>query len=733
MTPSPAPRLATPKYEGIQVLRGLAAALVVLHHGTQAWSGSLHAANSAGWSNGAAGVDIFFVMSGFVMCSSLGERAQAPHPARDFLKRRLLRLVPLYWVVTLLYVLNLVRAAHHIPSLKSTPILLNLTPLHLFCSLCLIPFFNSFGTVQPILPVGWTLCFEMFFYLLLAFALATRLKPVLFLSLTMLSLVLAGFFRQSSWPAITTLCSPLLLEFLAGFLLGRAAATGSWVKLRLAAPCGLLALALMLLMPFSLASPLRVLFWGTEATLIVWAAVSLEPTLHQWWPRWAIFSGEASYSLYLVHLPLISALSRHSASWHLGFPAFLLLSVVLSFALAAAVHLLVEKPLTAMLKTTFFPRSKSLPSPTRQSLTPQNLDPHQSPAPQTTLDSTQSRTSKPSGATMPPPKPPAISVAMCTWNGGRYLPAQLESILTQRLPVSELVACDDGSSDETLQLLQDFAARAPFPVRIVQNRINLGSSKNFEQAISLCTGDLIALADQDDLWFPDKTATLVAELQQSASAAGIFSNAVLMDEHSVPGASTLWDQFGFSRAERQRLAAGQVAPVLLRRPVVTGATLLFRSDLRQHLLPIPTGWVHDEWIAWRLALHGGLIFTEADVMAYRTHASQQIGVPQSWSARARNAWRAVRHGPDPATRARITREYLHGARELARLTAEPDSTANHALFELEIQAKIAFCKAALSALQQQRLPRVWFALTNISRYRRFRFLPMYSLLRDILM
>ncbi len=90
------------------------------------------------------------------------------------------------------------------------------------------------------------------------------------------------------------------------------------------------------------------------------------------------------------------------------------------------------------------------------------------------------------------------SVAMCTFNGGRFLAEQLESIASQtRLPY-ELVACDDHSTDDTIAILKAFQANAPFPVQIVQNAMRMGSTRNFDQAIGMCSGDFIALCDQDD-------------------------------------------------------------------------------------------------------------------------------------------------------------------------------------------------------------------------------------------
>src|SRR5260370_31948987 len=94
--------------------------------------------------------------------------------------------------------------------------------------------------------------------------------------------------------------------------------------------------------------------------------------------------------------------------------------------------------------------------------------------------------------------PPPISVVMCTYNGHRYLKEQLDSIAQQsRLP-AELVVCDDQSTDDTIAILRDFVSQTPFSVRVFQNSVRLGSTRNFAQAIGLACCDLIARCDQYD-------------------------------------------------------------------------------------------------------------------------------------------------------------------------------------------------------------------------------------------
>ena len=220
-----------------------------------------------------------------------------------------------------------------------------------------------------------------------------------------------------------------------------------------------------------------------------------------------------------------------------------------------------------------------------------------------------------------------ISIALCTYNGQQFLQEQLESIAAQTLLPTELVACDDGSNDLTIDILNEFARNAPFEVRIIKNSKNLGATRNFEQAISLCSGELIALCDQDDWWAPQKLETLRDALL-SDDAGAVFSDARLMDADSHLIGKTLWNSIGFNNPRgvfhgisgRDRRISE-----LLRRNVVTGATAMIRADCRKVILPIPPVWIHDGWIAWMMVLHATIISCPKPLIHYRIHGNQQVG------------------------------------------------------------------------------------------------------------
>src|ERR1700761_5047601 len=123
-----------------------------------------------------------------------------------------------------------------------------------------------------------------------------------------------------------------------------------------------------------------------------------------------------------------------------------------------------------------------------------------------------------------------ISVALCTYNGGRFLPEQLASIQQQSVPPFELVVCDDRSTDDTVPTLRQFAAAAPFPVRIFCNEQNLGFIANFQRAIELCRGDLIALSDQDDVWYPKRLERTQGAFAAHPQVGLLFSDADIIDD-----------------------------------------------------------------------------------------------------------------------------------------------------------------------------------------------------------
>ena len=222
-----------------------------------------------------------------------------------------------------------------------------------------------------------------------------------------------------------------------------------------------------------------------------------------------------------------------------------------------------------------------------------------------------------------------FSVALCTYNGADFLSEQLESIIAQSRPPDEIVVCDDGSTDETQTLLKQFVATSPVPVSLHFNEKNLGSGKNFEKAIKLCTGDVIALSDQDDVWRADKLQLIENAFSQAPKAGLVFSDAEIVDEHLKPLGKRMWDQVGFDAHKRKLIRSGRALEVLITGWTVTGATMAFRSEFLKVALPFPDGiaMIHDGWIALTVAAVTEVLMIEEPLIKYRQHGRQQIGAP----------------------------------------------------------------------------------------------------------
>jgi glycosyltransferase involved in cell wall biosynthesis len=218
-----------------------------------------------------------------------------------------------------------------------------------------------------------------------------------------------------------------------------------------------------------------------------------------------------------------------------------------------------------------------------------------------------------------------ISIALCVFNGESYLGEQLESIRNQTKRPYELVVCDDGSQDQTIRIIQEFAESVEFPVHLHRNEINLGSTKNFEKAIGLCRGDLIALCDQDDSWMAGKLEAIGAIFDSDGEVAAVFSNAILVDLNGAPIGENLWSRAGFGPARQKSFYGGAAVKQLIERDTVTGATAAFRSCFRDRLIPIEPNWVHDGWIALILACLAKVQPISDSLIRYRLHPRQQIG------------------------------------------------------------------------------------------------------------
>lgn len=278
--------------------------------------------------------------------------------------------------------------------------------------------------------------------------------------------------------------------------------------------------------------------------------------------------------------------------------------------------------------------------------------------------------------------PARVSVAMATCDGERFVLEQLESIASQSRPPDEVIICDDASGDDTFARVETFASRAPFEVVASRNPRRLGITANFERAISACTGDIIFLADQDDVWLPEKIATLEPMLIEHPQVGAVFSDGEVVDADGYPLGYSLWGSLGFSPAEQRRVREGRAVDVFLRHVVAAGTTMAFRSSLRDLALPFPMlRSCHDAFIAFIAAATSRVEIVPEPLIRYRLHATNQIGIQKlDFLGQLEKAREQLRTGAflyaveffqaarerlavaPPQTLARIDQKILHGRR-----------------------------------------------------------------------
>lgn len=224
---------------------------------------------------------------------------------------------------------------------------------------------------------------------------------------------------------------------------------------------------------------------------------------------------------------------------------------------------------------------------------------------------------------------PTVSVALCTHNGARFIETQVRSILNQTVRPQQLVLSDDDSADATVQLVTDLVEehREQHPLEFVvfRNAPALGVARNFEQAILACDKDLVVLSDQDDVWASERLAEVTARFASEPELSLLHSDARLVDAQGAALGATLFDSLGVSFWERETEQSADALRVLLRRNIVTGATTVVRRGLAARAMPIPEGWIHDEWLAVVAAVVGRIGIEVGQLVDYRQHDTNEIG------------------------------------------------------------------------------------------------------------
>ncbi len=219
-----------------------------------------------------------------------------------------------------------------------------------------------------------------------------------------------------------------------------------------------------------------------------------------------------------------------------------------------------------------------------------------------------------------------ISIALCTYNGAKFLREQLQSIANQKLLPNEIIITDDCSTDDTESIVNEF--KSLLNITFIKNLKPLKVAKNFEKAISLCTSDIIALCDQDDLWHPEKLSIIHNYFQENPSKLAVFSNAELIDENGESLGQLFWQKVRLNAPQIKAWQQGNVLDINLHGNRVAGCMLTFKKELLEFCQPFPEfrpPMIHDGWLTLVASMFNGIGLIEKPLISYRQHEAQQVG------------------------------------------------------------------------------------------------------------
>lgn len=218
-----------------------------------------------------------------------------------------------------------------------------------------------------------------------------------------------------------------------------------------------------------------------------------------------------------------------------------------------------------------------------------------------------------------------ISVAICTYNGCKFIEEQLNSIIGQTIKPDEIILSDDGSKDNTFEIAKQILSNSGIEYKLIKNENKHGVVGNFTNAISQCSGDIVFTSDQDDCWLPNKIERISAEFKKDDQCMMVFTDAHTTDANLNPNGS-LWDSISFNDLWQARYMNNPF-DVLFTKNVVTGATMAFRKKIFTDSLPMPEDSIclHDYWLALVAPLYGKTVCLKEKLIYYRLHGNNVVG------------------------------------------------------------------------------------------------------------
>lgn len=221
-----------------------------------------------------------------------------------------------------------------------------------------------------------------------------------------------------------------------------------------------------------------------------------------------------------------------------------------------------------------------------------------------------------------------VAIAICTYNGEKYLATQLDSILQQTQMPDEIVVCDDGSNDATIKILENYKTRYPNVFKIHCNDTNLGYFKNFEKAINLCSSDIIITSDQDDIWKPNKIEVTKRYFKENPHHDGVFNDLEIIGENGqiIEPSYLNWKNISYDFIQKHIVDNTLLVQQQGLGSFILGCALAIRKsaiekyDLKNFTL------AHDLYISQKLSAKNKLGFIPQALSQYRQHDNQVCGL-----------------------------------------------------------------------------------------------------------
>lgn len=214
-----------------------------------------------------------------------------------------------------------------------------------------------------------------------------------------------------------------------------------------------------------------------------------------------------------------------------------------------------------------------------------------------------------------------VSIAMCTYNGERFIKEQINSLLNQTHKPNEIVICDDNSSDNTISIINEIAKDTNIDIKVHINKPNIGVFKNFEKVISLCSGDIIFTCDQDDIWKDTKIDKMLKAFDEDTLVVYCNAAVVLNDENHY--LYPLWEPKDIDDKENGTTSFNTL---VYRGGSVAGCCMAFRKELYERIKPFPGNIYHDDWLITCAVILGKIKSVNEELIYYRQHGDNTVGI-----------------------------------------------------------------------------------------------------------